>query len=705
MQNNIKYQDLINEISKYMNSNHLSIIDKYYSCALSMQERLNEVVDKDFLIHPLNVAYSLALIKMDATTIGCALIHEAVSLELLSIDDIKNLFGEESAIIINCLTKISSIKKTFTNEKHEERYRKIVVGLAENPKALFIKFADRIDNLKTIKDKPKKLQKEMVEDTQNILIPIAHRLGVKTMKSELEDLCLKYTDPKGYERVLQTINASRDELEMTLEEIASDIKKLLEDENINFSIVYRVKSVRGIYNKLKSGRSWNNIYDLLGVRVLVKKIEECYLVVGIIHSKYTSIPKRFKDFIANPKSNMYQSIHTTIFTGKENNQVCEVQVRTYEMDEIAEKGVASHWSYKENVDGRSKSIMEQKLEAFRTLIELNDLDKNSKFFTGLNKEFNNQEIYVFTPRGDIIDLPVGSTPVDFAYKIHSEIGNTLVSALVNGKMVKLNYKLQNDDIVVLNTQKGKSPSRDWLKFVKTSSAKNRIKSYFYKNKKDKYIALGREMLLSEANKLKLEFDNELIRKILISLNNITEEELYFSISILKFLPSNILKKVTTPKPKKKIRIDKNKNVNHNIMVEGYSDIKTIIAPCCKPVMGEEIIGFITNGNGIKIHSINCKNVDLNSQKIIECHWNENVSGKSETFLKVYIDETKDNLIDIISLSSKYDINMERINIRNSGTFDAHYDIEIRVNNIKTLNLYIEELLKIDFVLRVERLQV
>ena len=354
------------------------------------------------------------------------------------------MFGTESANIVSSISKISNLKQTF-KVNNPEKYRRIIVGLSENPATLFIKFADRLHNLRSLKVHSKEHQKYIVDETQNIYIPIAHRLGMKKMKSEMEDLCLQYSDPEGYNKVLERINSSKTELEKSLARMKYEIMQLLDHHNIQYQMLSRVKSVRGIYNKLKNGKTWNNIYDLLGIRVLVDTVEDCYRVIGLVQAKYPPVPNRFKDYIANPKPNLYQSLHTTVFG--EDKRIYEVQVRTYEMDEIAEKGVASHWSYKEKIDGSVKNNLDHILEQFRVLVEVNDIEKNMDFFSNIKEELKRSEIYVYTPKGDIIELPNGATPIDFAYKIHSEVGNTTTGALVNNKMIKLNYELKEGDMV------------------------------------------------------------------------------------------------------------------------------------------------------------------------------------------------------------------------------------------------------------------
>ena len=700
----ITYEDLTKLLKTYMSLDDLKLIDEYYEEAKDIFKDMKRETGEDYIYHPIAVAYTLAELKMDPVTIGSALIHEAITLEKRTSDEIKEKFGEETAIILECITKISHLKRTFKNEQNVDRYRRITVGLAENPKALFIKFADRLHNMRTIYVKPSEHQKEIIDETMNILVPIAHRLGVKKIMAELEDLCLKFSHPDEYQAILDKINASRDELESDLSEMKDELIDLLKSHNIKFEILSRVKSVRGIYNKLHAGRKWEDIYDLLGLRVLVNKVEECYLVIGLIHSKYKPIPKRFKDFIANPKSNMYQSLHTTVFGY--NDRMYEVQVRTYEMDEIAESGVASHWSYKEKTNGKVKTSLEERLETFKTLIESKDMDNNMDFFKNINSELKAKEIYAFTPKGDVIELPYGSTPIDFAYRIHSEVGNTTVGALANSKMVKLDYIIEDGDIIELNTKKGASPNKNWLKFVKTDQAKSRIKSYFYKKERDKNILLGKEMLEEECKKKNLDynelFTEENIDKLVNDLKLDNCDDLFFNISILRFLPSTLINRVLPKKEVEyKVTVESNKNEN-DVLVEGYSDILTTLASCCNPVYGEDIVGYVSKGSGIKVHSKNCPNIINLNERFVSVKWNNESVHRYEVNLNVYVISNTENTNDIVTTAIKDEIYVESYNFREKLDNSPYYEMCIKVKDINDLNKFINDLKQISYVLNVER---
>lgn len=701
---NYTYEDLVDVLKTYMAPEYIEFINKYYEQAKIVYAGMKRETGEEYIYHPINVAYILADLKMDPVTIACALIHEAITLGKMTYEEVEEMFGTESANIVNSITKISNLKQTF-KINNPEKYRRIIVGLSENPATLFIKFADRLHNLRTLRVHDKEHQKYIIDETQNIYIPIAHRLGMKKMKSEMEDLCLQYSETEQYNKVLDRINADKAELEKSLAKMKYEIMQVLDHHNIKYEILSRVKSVRGIYNKLKNGKRWEDIYDLLGLRVLVNTVEDCYRVIGLVQSKYQPVPNRFKDYIANPKPNLYQSLHTTVYG--EDKRIYEVQVRTYEMDEIAEKGVASHWSYKEKIDGSVKNNLDHILEQFRVLVEVNDIEQNMEFFGNIKEELKRNEIYVYTPKGDIIELPAGATPIDFAYKIHSEVGNTTTGALVNSKMVKLDHELKDGDMVELITQKGHAPSKGWLKIVKTEAAKSRIKSYFYKKEREKYIALGHEMLSNECKKKNVDINDiitdENIEKLNASLGTKDLDDIYFSIATLKYLPSSILSRLEVHEPKKKVLTlsKKDSKGGNGILIAGSNDILCSLATCCNPVYGEDIVGYITRGYGVKIHSKNCPNIDLNSERIIDAEWESSSENRYTAKLKVYIDDVSDILLKIITLSTKDSIIVDSINLINRNK-ELFYDISCRVKNINDLHQFIDEVKAINSVVKVER---
>ncbi|MFA6777726.1 MAG: HD domain-containing protein [Bacilli bacterium] len=413
--------------------------------------------------HSLTVAGIVADLNVDATTIVAALIHETYLKCGVSLEIIEAKYGTQVMIIIDNLAKLKRLKLTDYNESSSIYLRKVLVGISKDVRVLIIKLADRLHNMRTADALDEAVRKQKANETIEVLIPIAHRLGINSIKSELEDLCLKHSKPDIYNEILEKLDGTKESLTSSLEEMKNNISEILIDHDIEFEIKTRLKSVYSIYTKLTTGRKWSDIYDILALRLIVPTESDCYLAIGLIHSKYRSIPKRFKDFIAMPKANMYQSLHTTVFGAS--GHIFEVQLRTPEMDEIAEHGIASHWSYKEH-KSNMQNIMEQKLELFRNIIESNNEEKSDEIFAqNMTEEFLKEQIYVFTPKGDVMELPNGATPIDFAYRIHSGVGDKTVGAIVNDVIVSLNYELNDGDIIKINTSNAAKPSKQWLKFI------------------------------------------------------------------------------------------------------------------------------------------------------------------------------------------------------------------------------------------------
>ena len=520
----------------------------------------------------------------------------------------------------------------------------------------------------------------------------------------------KYSKPDVYDDIVNKLSLSRNELEDNLEEMQESISEILIEHNISFEIKSRVKSIYSIYNKLNNGKKWNQIYDILALRIIVNKVSECYLAIGLIHAKYRPIPGRFKDYIAMPKENMYQSLHTGVF-GSDGYRY-EIQIRTHEMDEIAEKGIASHWSYKEKGSKNIHDIMEQKLEMFRSLIEASDNTNLEEFDNQVKNDFLNECIYVFTPKGDVVELPFGSTPLDFAYRIHSGVGDTTVGAIVNDNIVNLEYTLQNNDIVEIKTNPNSVPKKEWLNYVKTSHAKNKIKSYFNKNAKESIIEKGKSLMQNELRKRHISFDEVLNQN---SLKNVFKElhlndinELYFAIGSLRYTSAYIIDLVTNERKSasdaliEKIIKNNPKNANqgkNDILVSGTNDILVSIASCCKPVFGDEIVGYITKGNGIKVHLKTCENIKRETSRLIEVSWNNEGLGNYEA--KLIIKACKECLLEIVSKATVKSVNVVNIETKNEDT-NIKYNLTLKVKNSSQLEDFISELKGISDILEVRR---
>ena len=707
----ITYNELYEKIKKTIkNQKDLDLINDAYIFANEKHKGKKRKNGDDYISHPLEVANILADLNVDTTTIACAILHETLNHSDTTLQELEDKFGKEVANIINSISKINKLE--LTDGINSAAYlRKILVGLSEDVRVLFIKLADRLQNMRTIYALTEEEQKQKANETIEVLIPIAHRLGINSIKSELEDLCLKYTKPEEYENIEERLNATQSELSELLQQMKESITEILTENGINFKIKGRVKSIHSIYNKMANGKRWNEIYDILALRVYVETEQECYLTIGLIHSKYKPMPKRFKDYVANPKENMYQSLHTTVY-GPEGHPF-EIQVRTYEMDEIAEKGIASHWSYKEKGSIKIQNIMEQKLEMFRNIIESNDTTSDTELANNLNNDLLNDVIYCNTPKGDVVELPKGSTPIDFAYRIHSGVGDRTIGAIVNEQIVPLNHELQDGDIVKINTSKEPNPKKDWLNFVKTNQARNKIKSYFSKIDKEKYVKAGKELLEKELRKRKLPINEVLtpdnINKIIKEIHLNDEEELYLSVGSLRYTPGYIINLIYEDKKNvMDIYFDKTSRNKYNnrplkgeIIVAGTDDILVTIAKCCKPIKGDKIVGYITKGEGIQVHRSDCTNIK-ESNRLIPVEWNKNNNDSSYlTDIVINVAKGKNHLLEIVTKASQKDVYIETVETQEEIDQIIYY-ITIKTNDINTLENFINELKSLPFIINVER---
>lgn len=705
MPDTINFEELVPRLEK---REQFETIKKAYLYACNEHKGMKRLTGDDFITHPLEVTKILMDLNVDDTTIIAALLHEVINNGNKTYDDLVNDFGEDIAKIVLSVSKINKLELPDNNESSVIYLRKILVGLAQDVRVLYIKLADRLHNMRTNWAINPQKQKQKAEETMSVLVPIAHRLGINSIKSELENLSLYYLKPDVYNDILEKLNETVDELNGCLEEMKESIIDLLTEAGIKFEIKGRVKSVYSIYNKLSNGKEWNKIYDILALRIFVEEESDCYQVIGLIHSRFRPMPKRFKDYIASPKENMYQSLHTTVF-GVEGH-VFEIQVRTYEMDEIAEKGIASHWSYKEKGTKKIQNVMEQKLEMFRNVIESSNNDTDADFESAVNADIFSDLIYTYTPKGDVVELPIGSTPIDFAYRIHSRVGDTTVGAIVNDQIVPLSYELKNDDVVNIKTNNNSTPNKDWLSFVKTSQAKNKIKAFFSKQDKEEYIEKGKNILEAELRKRKMAFNEvltpEIIEKLIKDLKVKDLDELYLSIGSLRFTAGYIINLTKADRHEvddalfeRKLSIPKI-NYKSDILVEGNSDIMVNIAKCCMPIKGDEIVGFITKGQGISVHKKGCSNVPDNSERVVDVSWNMDASNYYFTNIYVYVAAGFDLLVNIITEVGKLGCIVRSCNTKE---FDnkTMYEINIRIKDKVELDNVMKNIRKIHNVIDVK----
>lgn len=669
----------------------------------------SDVYSTKSITHFTNVAGILADLNADSTTIIAGLLHGMTSEKQLEI--VSENFGEDYESIIKNLEKISHLKTSEFDKATINNLKKLLVGLAEDARVLIIKIADRLDVMRNAYILPPEEQKQKAIGTMEVYVPIIHRLGINSVKSELENLCLKYTKPDMYKEIEDKLNGTTEELNASLNDMKENISDILTEHGIKFEIKARVKSIYSIYHKLTTGHKWNEIYDILAMRLIVPTEEDCYLAIGLIHAKYRPVPKRFKDYIAMPKENMYQSLHTSVFGSNDN--IYEIQVRTPEMDEIAEHGIASHWSYKEH--GKNiQNLMEQKLEIFRNTIKMASYENDESFQKNINDEIFNTQIYVFTPKGDVMELPSGSTPIDFAYRIHSGVGDKTVGAIVNDQIVPLNYKLEDGDIIKINTLNSAKPNKEWLNFVKTTQAKNKIKAYFSKKDRENYIELGKDLLEKEIRKQKLSISEVLkeenINKLTTDLKLKDYDELLLSIGSLRYTPAYIIDLIYEDKKQiedimlervnRKV-INKKANYKDDIIVAGEGNILVSLANCCHPVPGDEIIGFVTKGEGVSVHKKTCPNISDKTERLIDVAWNNKEESLFNVSLTIKTNSMQNHILEIVTAASVKNVSINSIKeYENKEMLD--YQVSVRVSNKDKLEQFIDEILKLNFVMEVTK---
>ncbi len=709
----IKKNDLRKELIEklnYLNDDEIKEIEKAIDYASLKHDGQLRKTGEDYIIHPLYVAIILTSIKADKDTIIASLLHDVLEDTETTKEELTNLFGEVVANLVDGVTKINNINVSTENEYLTNYYKKIIVGMSEDVRVIIIKLADRLHNMRTLYAIPVDRQKLKAKETLEILAPIAHRLGMHKIKSELEDLSLKYSKPDVYYDVVEKLNNTKIEREECVSKMMNEVSTLLKNNGIKHEIKGRAKSIYSIYKKLDKGRSFSDIYDLLAIRILVDKEQECYLALGLIHSKYKPVSKRFKDYIAMPKTNLYQTLHTTVF-GLDGN-LFEIQIRTYDMDHIAENGIASHWAYKEHKNAalEMQNITEQKLQFYKSIIELNEEKMtNEDFVNRVKDEVLNNNIYVYTPKGDVFELPIGSTPIDFAYKIHTQVGDKMTGAIVNNNMVNISYELQNGDIVkILTNNNSKGPSREWLNVVKTTQAKSKIKAFFNKTTKDDYIEAGKNLLEKELRRKKIPstsfFKPENLKQVFEQFKLESLEDLYLNIGNNKFSVKSVVKHEKEDKEdKKEIKVTpKILEGENDIIVGNTSNIQTHVANCCMPLPGDEIIGFITRGSGISIHRKNCLNINEIDDRIVSATWNSNTKNKYYSNIVIYTN-TKDNkMIDIVQIASSMNISIESINMINKSCNNV-YSALVVVSSLDEVNKYLKEVRKVTNVVDAERI--
>ena len=690
--------DIVALVKKYL-------IDKDTTSILDCYNFTKEYLSKEEMDTCLNVLYLLTTVNADIETISASILCHLFEKEKIKRSILEDKFGFNIVKLAYNIYKLNTINLSIENDYLIEYYKKVIVGMTEDVRVIIVALADRVYLMHTLESKTTEEQKRLAKETLEIFAPLAHHLGVYKLKSELEDMSLRYLKPDVYYSIVEKLNSTKKERDDIINEMMKEVSTLLKEHNIAHEIKGRSKSIYSIYNKLDKGRKFSDIYDLLALRILVKKEEECYLVLGLIHSKFKPIAKRFKDFIAMPKSNGYESLHTTVFGT--HNELFEIQIRTYEMNDIAENGVAAHWSYKENKDAFNLSRTDAKLEFFKAVIDMNNNDFSIDNVHNSFKEVSGEDnIYVFTPKGDVFELTKGCTPVDFAYKVHTKIGDTMIGALVNNQIVPLNYILQDGDVVKINTSKSSlGPSEDWLSFVKLTQTKNKIKSFFTKNRKEELIVYGKDLLEKELRKRKLsisEFNNtKNTKKILQELKLKDFDSLYFEIGSNKYNPRYIIS-VIYPEPEEDAPSIKPIIRNElDINVAGLNDVKVSIASCCLPVPGDKIVGYITKNKGITIHRDNCSNIIHLEDRIVDVRFNEVTKNRYLTNILVSLKNNQNRLGDILNKISSRNLSIDSVHTIYKDNI-VSYKISLYVLNLDSLEKLINDLAKVRYVKDVER---
>ncbi|MCI8862745.1 MAG: bifunctional (p)ppGpp synthetase/guanosine-3',5'-bis(diphosphate) 3'-pyrophosphohydrolase [Lachnospiraceae bacterium] len=731
------YQELIKSVRKYHPSTDISMIEKAYRIAFKAHEGQLRKSGEPYIIHPLCVAIILADLELDKETIVSGLLHDAVEDTVMTTEEIAEEFSQEVALLVDGVTKLGQL--SYSKDKIEiqaENLRKMFLAMAKDIRVILIKLADRLHNMRTLQYMKPEKQKEKARETMDIYAPIAQRLGISKVKNELDDLSLKYLEPEVYYELKEQISDKKSTREAFVRGIVEEVKRHMENGGIEAHVDGRVKHFFSIYKKMvNQSKTLDQIYDLFAVRIIVDTVKDCYAALGVIHEMYTPIPGRFKDYVAMPKPNMYQSLHTTLIGP--NGQPFEIQIRTFDMHKTAEYGIAAHWKYKESSDGK-KTVDQQEAEKMSWLRQIlewqRDMSDNKEFMNLLKSDLDlfSESVYCFTPTGDVKTLPSGSTPIDFAYSVHSAVGNKMIGARVNGKLVTIDYTIQNGDrIEVLTSQNSRGPSRDWLNVVKSTQAKNKINQWFKHQFKDENILRGKEMLaqyckvksIVMSDIMKPEFQNIVMRKygfrdwdsVLAAIghgglkegqviNKMTEE--YDKLHKKEFTDEKVMEAVADNKDSK-IRITKSKS---GIVVKGLSDVSVRFSKCCSPVPGDEIIGFVTRGRGVSIHRTDCINVlnlqELERRRLIDAEWQDMgaaASGeKYATEIKIYANNRTGLLVDISRIFTERGIDMTSINVRTSKQGTATISITFDIGGKDELQRIADKLHQVESVLDIER---
>ncbi|WP_153732647.1 RelA/SpoT family protein [Sporosarcina obsidiansis] len=720
-------QDIFELVAKYMNEEHVDFIKKAFIVAKAAHEGQFRSSGEPYINHPIQVAGILAELQMDPETVAAGFLHDVVEDTEVSREDIIQEFGDEVAMLVDGVTKLDKLKFKSNEEKQAENHRKMFIAMAQDIRVILIKLADRLHNMRTLKHVPAAKQRRVSEETLEIFSPLAHRLGISTIKWELEDIALRYSNPQQYYRIVNLMKQKRVEREQYLQNVMDQMRVELDNMGIAAEMHGRPKHLYSIYQKMViQKKEFNEIYDLLAVRIVVKSIKDCYAALGIIHTLWKPMPGRFKDYIAMPKQNLYQSLHTTV-VGPAGDPL-EVQIRTEEMHRISEFGVAAHWAYKEGKSVvKPSNDIDSKLTWFREILEIQNESSNAQeFMESLKFDLFSDMVYVFTPNGDVVELPQGSVPIDFAYRVHSEVGNRTTGAKVNGKIVPLDSSLETGDIVeILTSKQSFGPSRDWLKIAHTSQAKNKIRQYFKKQLRDENIHKGKELvekeLKSEEYDAKEALSHANIQRTIDKFSFTSEEDMYAAVGSGGITAQQVVNRLAERMRKereKKETIDKivsdmkatqpEKSTESGVIVKDIDNMLIRISKCCNPVPGDEIVGFITRGRGVSVHRTDCTNIlseGGQSERLIDVKWSlasDEIRKEFQVDIEISAFDRQGLLNEVMMVVA----DMQTPIIAVSGKADkdsiAHIHMSIKIQNITHLQRTVEKIKQIKDVYSVER---
>lgn len=705
----ITIDNLIKKVTSYNPDADIEILKRAYFFSSEAHCSQRRIEGSPYIEHPLSVASILADMKMDVATIAAGLLHDTIEDTDTTVKDIKDLFGKEIAFLVQSLTKLSKIEFSTKEKEQAENFRKMLLAMSEDIRVILIKFADRLHNMQTLKHLPENKQQRIASETLEIYAPLANRLGIGWLKTEFEDLSFKHLAPELYNDLVKKVAKRKEEQEQYLKEVSELIVKKLKEEGIPGTVSWRIKHYYGIYQKmLKQEITFEQVHDVLGLRIITDTKANCYAILGLIHSLWTPIPGRFKDYIGVPKSNMYQSLHTTVFGPK--GERVEFQIRTLEMHMVAEHGIASHWRYKEK--GKIDEKSDKYISWLRDIIQAQrDLVDASDFLEAVKGEVEPEVIYVFTPKGEIKEMPIGSTPVDFAYSIHTEVGNRCVGAKVNDRIVPLKYTLRSGDTVEIIISPTQNPSRDWLKFVVTQRAKSKIKQWIKAEDRKQSIELGSKLFENEVRRHDLSLSivkSEEMQKILNFFNIQSIEDLYAFIGYGKLSAHQVVNKLIPEKsPEEPLvtKVTKIPKEQKGITIKGVDNVLYHTAKCCYPVAGDKLIGFVTRGRGVTIHRKDCANLDrlaLDDARLVEVDWKADGNATSSARLIVETVDKPGMLANLSAVISSVDVNISHLEASSTEDKKAHIIFILDVKDKKQLLTLIQKIVQIEGVLKVSR---